>query len=85
VKSGANSAQRRVLIDRHIPEFSAKLNTKDGKPANLHKYLSRHEKAEALGMREGMSYSDAHDKRAIPAERSAVKATVLTVTALHRS
>lgn len=63
-----------VYVDRHIPELSPKLTDKTGQPANLHKYLAVHETNEREAMARGMSYADAHNKVATPAERAAVEA-----------
>lgn len=72
VVSGADSDKTAVYIDRRIPQYSPKLKDKNGKPANLWKYLSIHETKEAKAMAGGMSYSSAHTNIATPAERKAV-------------
>jgi len=70
VVSGADSdARGRVYVDRHIPAESPTLRTASGMPVPLRLDLALHELAEARGMREGMSYAKAHEKRGIPAER----------------
>lgn len=58
-KKGAG-AKRKVYVDKNIPK-------------KFDKFLAVHERAEADAMDRGMSYSEAHTKVAIPAERRAVK------------
>ena len=74
VVSGADSSPTVVYIDRRIPQYSRRLKTKGGQPANLWKYLSVHETTEAKAMAGGMSYDKAHTNIATPAERKAVEA-----------
>ena len=74
VVSGADSTKNTVFIDRRIPQYSRRLKTKTGQPANLWKYLTIHETTEDRAMNAGMSYDRAHTNVATPAERKAVEA-----------
>lgn len=74
IVSGADSKGDTVYIDRRIPQLSPRLKTKDGKPANLWKYLGTHETYEAAAEARGFSYDRAHTKVATPMERRAVEA-----------
>lgn len=72
VVSGADSDRNAIYIDRRIPQHSARLKDKNGRPANLWKYLSVHETNEAQHMGRGASYDAAH-KIATAAERQSVE------------
>jgi hypothetical protein len=74
IVSGADSKGETVYVDRRIPQYSPRLRTKDGKPANLWKYLGTHETYETAAMDRGFSYDRAHTKVATPMERRAVEA-----------
>ena len=74
IVSGADSKGETVYVDRRIPQYSPRLRTKDGKPANLWKYLGTHETYEAAAEARGFSYDRAHTKIATPMERRAVEA-----------
>lgn len=74
IVSGADSKGDTVYVDRRIPQYSPRLRTKDGKPANLWKYLGTHETYEAAAEARGFSYDRAHTKVATPMERRAVEA-----------
>ncbi len=72
VVSGADSDKHAIYIDRCIPQYSRKVKDKNGRPANLWKYLSVHETEEARLMAKGMGYDPAHI-RATAKERAAVQ------------
>ncbi len=73
IPSGANSSKDTVYIDRDIPQYSPRLKDRNGRPANLWKYLTVHETTEAHAMGKGMPYLQAHQQIATPAERQAVE------------
>lgn len=74
IPSGANSSKDTVYIDKSIPQYSPRLKDKNGRPANLWKYLTIHETTEARAMARGLPYLKAHETVATPAERKAVEA-----------
>jgi len=74
IVSGADSRGDVVYVDRRIPQFSRKLRDKNGRPANLWKYLGTHEQWEDAAMHRGYTYDRAHTKIATPMERRAVAA-----------
>lgn len=74
IVSGADSKGETVYVDRRIPQYSPRLRTKAGKPANLWKYLGTHETYETAAMDRGFSYDRAHTKVGTPMERRAVEA-----------
>jgi hypothetical protein len=64
VVTGANSSKKPtgpIFIDRHIPEWSPRLRTKDGKRVRLWTYLTVHEDEEQRRMARGESYDQAHE------------------------
>lgn len=73
IVSGADSKGTTVFVDRRIPQFSPRLRDRNGKPANLWKYLAVHEMYEAAAMHRGDGYSHAHEKIATPLERGEVE------------
>jgi hypothetical protein len=62
IVSGADSKGDVVYIDRRLPRYSRRLKTRDGKPADLWKYLGIHETYEDAAEKRGFSYSRAHEK-----------------------
>ena len=72
VVSGADSDRSAIYIDRRIPQHSKRLKDKNGRPANLWKYLSVHETHEAKHMSRGVGYDQAH-KIATAEERATVQ------------
>lgn len=74
IRSGADSDNGNVYVDRRIPQYSPKIKDGRGLPANLWKYLSIHETVEADAMKRGVSYDRAHSKIATPTEKKAVQA-----------
>jgi hypothetical protein len=57
-----------------MPRYDNKLRTKDGKLADIWKFLGVHEQTERRAMANGIPYLKAHTDYATPAERAAVMA-----------